>query len=127
MSTVDRRRPLRAEIAKRRAELGATDRQRAMAHDALGRLETELAALDDLGPGDRPNGSGPGSPVPETPAEKVALFRSLFRGRDDVYPKLWTNALTSSGSRRLGVEVTPLRPNRFPSGARGRLMRELTW
>lgn len=28
---------------------------------------------------------------PVTPAEKVALFRSLFRGRVDVFPKLWVN------------------------------------
>ena len=27
-----------------------------------------------------------------TPAEKVALFRQLFRGRADVFPKLWVNA-----------------------------------
>lgn len=26
-----------------------------------------------------------------TKAEKIALFRSLFRGRDDVYPRLWTS------------------------------------
>jgi len=26
-----------------------------------------------------------------TPAEKVTLFLHLFRGRDDVYPKLWQN------------------------------------
>src|SRR6266508_5739360 len=36
----------------------------------------------------------PSAPVPSTPAEKVALFRSLFRGREDLYPKLWTNART---------------------------------
>jgi hypothetical protein len=29
-----------------------------------------------------------------TPAEKVALFLRLFRGRDDVYPKLWQNPKT---------------------------------
>ncbi len=29
--------------------------------------------------------------APTTPQEKVALFRSLFRGRDDVYPEFWTN------------------------------------
>ncbi len=29
--------------------------------------------------------------VPRTSQEKVALFRSLFRGRDDVYPEFWTN------------------------------------
>lgn len=27
-------------------------------------------------------------------SEKIALFRQLFRGRDDVYPKLWVNAKT---------------------------------
>ena len=27
-----------------------------------------------------------------SPAEKIALFRSLFRGREDVFPKRWTNA-----------------------------------
>jgi superfamily II DNA or RNA helicase len=30
--------------------------------------------------------------APATPAEKVALFRSLFRGRDDLFPRLWINA-----------------------------------
>lgn len=29
-----------------------------------------------------------------SPEEKIALFRSLFRGRDDVYPRLWTNKKT---------------------------------
>src|SRR4051812_38295108 len=27
-------------------------------------------------------------------AEKVALYRSLFRGRDDVFPRRWENAKT---------------------------------
>ena len=29
-----------------------------------------------------------------TAVEKVALFRSRFRGREDVFPRLWTNART---------------------------------
>jgi hypothetical protein len=29
---------------------------------------------------------------PFTSTEKVALFRGLFRGREDVYPHLWVNA-----------------------------------
>jgi len=33
-------------------------------------------------------------PAPVTSAEKVALFRSLFRGREDIYPKFWSNART---------------------------------
>jgi len=28
-------------------------------------------------------------------AGKVALFRSLFRGREDVFPKLWVNPKTA--------------------------------
>lgn len=32
--------------------------------------------------------------VPVTNAAKVALFRSLFRGRDDVFPRRWENART---------------------------------
>jgi hypothetical protein len=30
--------------------------------------------------------------VPSTPKEKVALFLSLFRAREDLFPKLWENA-----------------------------------
>jgi len=29
-----------------------------------------------------------------TPEDKVALFLRLFRGREDVYPKLWQNQKT---------------------------------
>jgi hypothetical protein len=36
----------------------------------------------------------PSPSAPVTSSEKVALFRSLFRGREDVYPKLWTNSKT---------------------------------
>ena len=43
MSTEESRQALRAGIAKRRAELRALDRQRAMAREELGSLETELA------------------------------------------------------------------------------------
>ena len=32
------------------------------------------------------------SGTPHSPEDKVALFRSLFRGREDVYPRLWTSA-----------------------------------
>ena len=70
--------------------------------DRLARLETErdtlrarLAELEAQNPS-APNGSSDCEPVTErSPArEKVALFRSLFRGRDDVYPKRWENTRT---------------------------------
>ena len=70
--------------------------------DRLARLEAErdvlkarLAELEAQNPG-APNGSSDREPVTErSPGrEKIALFRSLFRGRDDVYPKRWENART---------------------------------
>jgi len=37
------------------------------------------------------------SPARCTPEEKIALFRSLFRGRTDVYPKCWKSSKGKSG------------------------------
>ena len=34
------------------------------------------------------------APVPRTPAEKVKLFRSLFRGREDVFPTRFVSKKT---------------------------------
>ena len=70
--------------------------------DRLARLESERDALKarlvelELPEPVARNGSLAGGPVTErSPArEKVALFRSLFRGRDDVYPKRWENDRT---------------------------------
>ncbi|WP_005033209.1 TOTE conflict system archaeo-eukaryotic primase domain-containing protein [Holophaga foetida] len=56
---------IRAQIEEIRAQLQATDAAHA------------------------PDSSHSG---PQSPAEKVALFRSMFRGREDVYPRLWINA-----------------------------------
>ncbi len=92
MSNAESTEVLRAEIAERKAEVQTLDRQRAVAQGELRRLEAELAALEDASPVASSDATGSGRPVPATAAEKVALFRSLFRGRDDVYPKLWVNA-----------------------------------
>ncbi|MDR2075327.1 MAG: DEAD/DEAH box helicase [Desulfovibrio sp.] len=37
------------------------------------------------------------SPVSLSPAEKIALFQSLFRGRTDVYPQRWESQKGTSG------------------------------
>jgi len=42
--------------------------------------------------------------APVTSAEKIALFRRLFRGRDDVYPRYWENARTGRRGRRRELE-----------------------
>jgi hypothetical protein len=35
--------------------------------------------------------------IARTPQEKVSLFRSLFRGREDIFPKLWTSRAGKKG------------------------------
>jgi hypothetical protein len=90
-----RRDGLLAAIAEEEALLACltSDRERARI-----RLTDLQAALATLGPEPawfdvpvRPQAS-----VPTTPAEKVALFRQLFRGRSDVFPRLWTNPRTGT-------------------------------
>ena len=76
------------EAARIRDLLARLDVER----DALQARLTELEARNRV----PPDGGSQGGPITErSPArEKVALFRSLFRGRDDVYPKRWENART---------------------------------
>ena len=70
--------------------------------DLLARLEVERDALQtrlaELEARNQvpPNGGSQGATITERSSarEKVALFRSLFRGRDDVYPKRWENVRT---------------------------------
>jgi hypothetical protein len=77
------------EVLLRR--LAAIERQRA-------EIAEKLAALD------RVYIAAPSRPLPiqsggltmaSPTADKVALFRSLFRGRDDVFPRRWDNMKTA--------------------------------
>jgi superfamily II DNA or RNA helicase len=70
------------EIARQRAMLESLERQREEVHARLRQLEAEAA----IG---TPATSSVGTP--RSPGEKVALFRALFRGRDDVFPRYWQN------------------------------------
>ena len=59
--------------------------------DEAAELRTRLGELEAAGEDGRPGG-----PVTNrsSPAEKIALFRELFRGRGDVFPKRWENTRT---------------------------------
>ena len=77
--------PGNAEVAAIRNRLAALRAEQTA-------LEARLAELDT----DRSNGQRPpldAAPVTasSSPAEKIALFQSLFRGREDVFPKRWSN------------------------------------
>ena len=74
----------------------------AVIRERLARLEVEQAALEarlaeiESHRTDSEHGSPPAAPVTGlSPArEKIALFRFLFGGREDVHPKRWENAKT---------------------------------
>ena len=78
------------------------DEEAAFIRERLARLEAEKVALEtrlaDIEAqqghvGDKPSPAGP--VTGRSPArDKIALFGSLFRGREDVYPKRWENAGT---------------------------------
>ncbi len=81
------------EIADLQDRLAELDRERASVLAALEQLKrrptvevqsTPTSQMADVVAG----------PAALSNAEKVALFRSLFRGRDDVFPRRWENAKT---------------------------------
>ena len=79
---------LLAAIDREQALVGRLGRER---EEALARVRSLQAQLGT--PREDVDCSVSPSP-PSTAGEKVALFRSLFRGRDDVFPKLWVNPRT---------------------------------
>ena len=81
------------KIADLKMRLAELDRERATVLAALEELNKQpsVEAQFTLNP------HKPGvvsSPIALSNAEKIALFRSLFRGRDDVFPLRWENAKT---------------------------------
>lgn len=82
---------LRTAIAREEAQLASIEDERRQTQSRLETLRAKLAALEAPAPY-RTLPLLLDSARPETSAEKVGLFRQLFRGRDDLYPKLWTNS-----------------------------------
>ena len=84
------------------AEIACAERKVAELHTELVELESRLTALRmDLAvlPAEAHIGSTtplftPAGHAPVSNADKVALFRSLFRGRVDVFPRRWENPKT---------------------------------
>jgi hypothetical protein len=84
---------LRTAIAREEARLASLDDERRQAEGRLVALRAQLPASEAPG-AYRALPLLPDSAHSGSSAEKVALFRQLFRGRDDLYPKLWTNTTT---------------------------------
>ena len=91
---------LLAAIDREQALIGRLGRER---EEALARVRSLQAQLGT--PGEDVDCSVSPSP-PSTAGEKVALFRSLFRGRDDVFPKLWVNPRTDRRDTPLPAQTS---------------------
>lgn len=85
---------LAAAIAEEEARLVALERERKEGQLRLQHLRSELSAFESpaLAAHEADLSVRPSSSI--TPGDKIRLFRSLFRGRDDVYPQLWENSRT---------------------------------
>ena len=85
---------LNKEIADLQKRLAEIDRDRASILSALEHLKLRRTA--DVQPTPKPQMVWDAvTATALSNAEKVALFRSRFRGRDDVFPRRWENSKTS--------------------------------
>src|SRR3990170_8297521 len=88
---------LHRKIAEEENRLARIEKERAEALAKLQELKDRLAAEVSAPTPPKPVPSDnlpfPSRP-PSTQPEKVALFRSLFRGREDVFPRLWEHTKT---------------------------------
>ncbi|MEW6599819.1 MAG: DEAD/DEAH box helicase family protein [Nitrospirota bacterium] len=77
-------------ISSIRKRLTEIDAEREQLVNELEELQTALTNIESV-----PFSSSAASVTTQSsPDKKIALFRSLFRGREDVYPKRWTSKKT---------------------------------
>ncbi len=75
---------LRRELTREQDRLATLDSERTRTRERIAALRVELAATS------RAATETEAAP-PRSPGDKVALFRSLFRGRADVFARRWVN------------------------------------
>ncbi len=97
MMTPTRKEDLLEAVLKQKARLTDLEQERERAQARLDQLNAELASLNS-----EPiiRFSLPLSltaQVPQTPSEKVALFRNLFRGRPEIFPTRFTSKSGKNG------------------------------
>jgi len=87
-----RRDELLHEITREESRLAALNAEAEASSVRLTALQSELAAEPTAQIVIPPTQVSVMVEAPTTNAEKVSLFRSLFRGREDVFPRRWENA-----------------------------------
>jgi hypothetical protein len=84
---------LARSIAEAKRALAELDERRRQIEQSLRDQELALASLDAARE-QPPSHADIAAEGVRTSVEKIALFRQLFRGREDVYPRAWANART---------------------------------
>jgi hypothetical protein len=108
---VTRKEELVQEIAKAEVLLSRLEAEQAQARTRLAALQAELAALEAAEPAVLvPVPATPPRPIPANAAEKVRLFRTLFRGRTDVFPTRFVSKRTGKAG------YAPACTNKFVQG-----------
>ena len=87
---------IREAIAREEAQLAELARKHDESQRRLAKLRQELTALVSTSSARATPPVPSHVDIPTTAKEKVHLFRQLFRGRDDVYPKLWVSTKTGN-------------------------------
>jgi hypothetical protein len=119
----DRCEALERAIAEEEAGLRRLEDERAAAQVRISVLRSELAAFDLVPAPEQPapaqttpaqtasaqTASAP-TAGPRTPADKVKLFRQLFRGRPDIYPTRFVSSKTGKAG------YAPACSNKFVRG-----------
>lgn len=85
------RKALLQAIAKEESLLSNLDIEREQSLSRLKTFKQQLAAMEAA------CAESSVSYTARTPQEKVSLFRALFRGREDVFPKLWVSRAGKKG------------------------------
>jgi hypothetical protein len=110
---VSRLEGLEAEIRREESRLAGLEAEVAATKTQLAALREQLAAppVPVVAPSGSTLAAGAARP---TNAAKVALFRSLFRGREDVFPRRWEN------ERKGTSGYSPVCRNEWPSACAAR-------
>jgi superfamily II DNA or RNA helicase len=100
---------LAATLAEEEARRRRLELEHAEAKERVDALRAELAALGQPAT-ERAANTGSIATPPRSPAEKVRLFRQLFRGRDDLYPTRFVSKKTGKAG------YAPACSNKFVTG-----------
>ncbi|MEW7979690.1 MAG: hypothetical protein AB2813_07795 [Candidatus Sedimenticola endophacoides] len=91
---LNREKSLREAIAQEETRLAELEHKLDASQRRLTELKQELTSIVSAPAVLSNQTAQPLADIPTTADGKIRLFRQLFRGRDDVYPKLWVNTKT---------------------------------